>query len=390
MTDTPHNTHGYPILVHSHLRWDWVWQRPQQFLSRLSARHPVLFVEEPVPAARGAKPRPRLRNVRGLPNLAILQPELPTHLRKRASIDDALFNLVAEVLASPFGRGFRRPVQWFYNPMSVMPFAGRFDARAVVYDCMDQLSQFRGAPPELVQRERMLLTLADVVFAGGPKIHEAKSAMNSNCHCFGCGVDVAHFGKARLETTPILEEIAALPGPRVGYFGVIDERLDYDLLAGLADTHPEWSVVMIGPWTKIDPVLLPQRANLHWLGARDYDQLPSAVKGLDVCLMPFALNEATEFINPTKALEYMATGRPIVSTAVEDVARQFSNVVYVANSCESFVAACERVLLSRDVDRLHGGLDLARRNSWESIVAKLETHIGAVLERRANAEVCAA
>jgi hypothetical protein len=165
----------YPIIVHSHLRWDWVWQRPQQFLSRISKRHRVLFVEEPMAVDGLTKPRAELREVAGLPNLTVVQTEYPPELLKdRDAVDDAQYRLVQETLAGPLGRSFRRPVQWFYDPMAVVPFAGKMDERAIVYDCMDQLSQFRGAPPELVRRERELLTRAHVVFAGGPKIHKAK------------------------------------------------------------------------------------------------------------------------------------------------------------------------------------------------------------------------
>ena len=381
----------YPIIVHSHLRWDWVWQRPQQFLSRVSKRHPVLFVEEPLPVEGLSNPRAELREVPGLPNLTVVQPEFPPELlRDRDAVDDAQYRLVKQTLAGPLGHTFADPVQWFYDPMAVVPFAGRMDERAIVYDCMDQLSQFRGAPPELVRRERELLALADVVFAGGPKIHKAKRELNSNCHCYGCGVDVRHFGKARLRETAAPDDIATLPRPRLGYFGVVDERMDYELVAALADAHPEWSVVIIGPSTKVDATTFPRRPNLHWLGGRDYEQLPGYVKGLDVCLMPFAINAATEFINPTKALEYMACARPIVSTAIEDVVLQFSEVVSIADSHKAFIALCEKAVARRDAPRIRQGLELARRNSWEAIVSRLEGHIDDVLQSQRKLEICAA
>ena len=198
--------------------------------------------------------------------------------------------------------------------MAVTAFAGQMGEQAIVFDCMDQLSQFRGAPKELIRRERELLNMADVVFAGGPKIGRDKIKYNPNTHSYGCGVDVKHFGKARLASTEVPADVAGLTGPVFGFFGVVDERMDYALVAALADAHPQGHVVIVGPMTKVDPALIPQRPNLHWLGGRDYALLPAYVKKFDVCLMPFALNEATEYINPTKALEYMATGKPIVST----------------------------------------------------------------------------
>jgi glycosyltransferase involved in cell wall biosynthesis len=380
----------YPILVHSHLRWDWVWQRPQQFLSRLSVRHPVLFVEEPVPVEGLAAPRARLQAARNAADVTLLVPELPpVLLQDRAASEAARYTMVKSVIGQ-LDLMFQNPVQWFYDPMAVTAFAGRMNERAIVYDCMDQLSQFRGAPPELVRREAELLALADVVFAGGPKIHKAKRVLNPNCHCYGCGVDVSHFGSARSPETPVLADLRDLPHPRVGYFGVVDERLDYPLLAALADAHPEWSVVVVGPWTKVDPETFPRRANLHWLGGRDYAQLPSYVKGLDVCLMPFAINEATEFINPTKALEYMASGRPIVSTAIEDVVLQFSEVVSVARAHAEFIRRCEESVARPNRARISRGLELAGRNSWEAIVARLEGHIDEALEVRQQLESCAA
>jgi glycosyltransferase involved in cell wall biosynthesis len=381
---------NYPIIVHSHLHWDWVWQRPQQFLSRLSRKHPILFVEEPSYVDGITTPRAVLREVTEFPNLTVVRTEYPHGFTDRDLIDIEQKRLVDGILSGPLGRTFKRPVQWFYDPMAVKAFAGQMDERAIVYDCMDQLSQFRGAPAELVRRERELLALADVVFAGGPKIHKSKKTMNTNCHSYGCGVDIRHFGQARLAETQVPEDVAALEGPTLGFFGVVDERMDYDLVAAIADAHPEWNVVIIGPATKVDPANFPQRANLHWLGGRDYGQLPGYVKSFDVCLMPFAINEATEFINPTKALEYMATARPIVSTAIEDVILQFSDVVDVAHSHAEFIAACERAVANPNADGVQRGVELAAQNSWEAIVARLEGHIADVLTTVRRSEVCAA
>lgn len=338
-----------------------------------------------------ASARSRIREAENFPNVQILTPEFPAALMsRRDERDRAHYQLVRETLTGSLGRTFARPVQWFYDPMAVVPFAGRMNERAVVYDCMDQLSQFRGASPELVHRERKLLSLADVVFAGGPKIHKAKRRLNANCHCYGCGVDVKHFGRAAVASTKIPDDLAAIPGPRLGYFGVVDERMDYDLVAVLADAHPEWSVVIIGPWIKVDRATFPQRPNLHWLGGRDYQQLPNYVKGLDVCLMPFAINEATEYINPTKALEYMAAARPIVSTPIEDVVLQFSEIVSVARDHGGFIRACEEAVQRPDRARIERGRELAARNSWENIVARLESHIEDALDVRRVLENAAA
>jgi glycosyltransferase involved in cell wall biosynthesis len=370
-----HAVEDFPIIVHSHLGWDWVWQRPQQFLSRLSRRHRVLFIEGPVPCEKLSEARATLRDVHDYPNVVVLQMQMPaSRWANNAWVDKERRRLVQSVLAGPLGRSFDAPIQWFYDPMAVTSFAGHLHERAIVYDCMDELSLFRGAPLELVRRERELLAMADVVFAGGPKIWEAKRQLNPNCFCFGCGVDAKHFGRARANEISLPGDVADLPGPVLGYIGVVDERIDYDLLARLADAF-HGSIAIVGPSTKVDPEGFPRRKNLHWLGGRDYSDLPRYAKAFDVCLMPFALNEATRFINPTKALEYMATGRPIVSTRVDDVVRQFSDVVFVANDDTAFIKRCLRAASSPDHERIERGLRLARRSSWTSIVHALERHV---------------
>ncbi len=372
---------AYPIIVHSHLGWDWVWQRPQQFLSRFSKRHQILFVEGPLPSDEVTVPTPEMREVTEFPNITVLRMKMPAdRWNDGAWVDKQRRLLVQEVLAGPLGLRFRDPVQWFYDPMAVTAFAGHMGERAIVFDCMDQLSQFKGTPKELIRRERELLAMADVVFAGGPKIGRDKIKYNANTHSYGCGVDIKHFGKARSKTTKIPDDVANLPGPVFGFFGVVDERMDYELVAALADAHPEGSVVIIGPMTKIDPAAVPQRPNLHWLGGRDYQQLPAYVKKFDVCLMPFAINEATEYINPTKALEYMATERPIVSTPVEDVVLQFTGVVKISQTSEEFIRLCGEAATAPDQAAIKRGKMLSERNSWESIVEAMEKHIADVID----------
>ena len=371
---------AYPIIVHSHLGWDWVWQRPQQFLSRFSKHHQILFVEGPMPSDEVSAPTPEMREVTEFPNITVLRMKMPTsRWNDGAWVDKERRKLVQEVLAGPLGLRFRDPIQWFYDPMAVTAFAGHMDERAIVFDCMDQLSQFKGSPKELIRRERELLAIADVVFAGGPKIGRDKIKYNANTHSYGCGVDIKHFGKARLKSTKVPADVADLPGPVFGFFGVVDERMDYDLVAKLADANPQGSVVIIGPMTKIDPAAVPQRPNLHWLGGRDYQQLPSYVKKFDVCLMPFAINEATEYINPTKALEYMATERPIVSTPVEDVVLQFTGVVKISQTSEEFIRLCGEAASEPDQAAIKRGKMLSERNSWESIVEAMEGHIADAL-----------
>jgi len=304
-----------------------------------------------------------------------------------AFVDRERRRLVNDFLAGPGAGQFENPLQWFYDPMAVPSFLGQMDEIGVVYDCMDELSKFRGAPPQIKMRERKLLAGADVVFAGGRKLWESKKLLNENCHFYGCGVDVTHFGKAREAGTKIPEDIASLRKPILGYFGVIDERMDYELLVKMADANPDWSIAMVGPHVKVDK--LPQRPNLHWLGQKNYTELPAYCKAFDVCLMPFALNEATEFINPTKALEYMATGRPIVSSAVADVVTNFGSVVSIARTHEEFIALCQRVIEKQDSERIAAGLKQAAENSWDSIVAQLENHVANALAKKQTNEALA-
>jgi len=376
----------YPIIVHCHLCWDWVWQRPQQFLSRLSKRHPILFIETIGPDPNLVAPYVRImdRNA-DYPNITRLRLQFPAwRWSDEGYVDKTRREMVQEALRGPLAGQFRDAVQWFYDPMAVPAFAGQMGEIATVYDCMDELSKFRNAPPELTQREAKLLNLADVVFTGGRKMWESKKRHNSNCHFYGCGVDVEHFGRAREAKTVIPHDIKDLKKPVFGFFGVVDERMDYELIAKMADAHPEWSIVMIGPVLKVEQSVLPRRANVHWLGGRDYAQLPAYCKGFDVCLMPFAMNEATEYINPTKALEYMATGREIVSSAVPDVVSNFGTVVKIGFSHEHFISLCEEAVKKPDEKAIERGLKMAADNTWECIVEKLEQHVHDALAKKSS------
>ena len=374
-----------PIIVHSHLRWDFVWQRPQQLLSRFAQRSHVLFVEEPIYLDDIGEGEARLELSIPTERMHRAVPMLPAGLRGEYDASIAVTReLLRRQLAvdGALGGMFARPIQWFYTPMPAPAMIGAFDERAVVYDCMDELSKFRFAPAALVDRERYLMAQSDVVFAGGYKLSQSKAKYHQNVHFFGCGVDVAHFATARSADVQVPREIAALKRPVIGYYGVIDERIDYELLRTLAASLTDAELVMVGPVVKVDPAELPRAENIHWLGQRQYAELPAHVKGFDVCLMPFALNEATEYINPTKTLEYMAAGKPIVSTAVSDVVHNFTPVVAVAESAEEFVAAVRAAIEAPSAEMIARGLEQARANSWESIVARMERIIRDAIRTR--------
>ncbi len=322
------------IVVFCHLRWDFVFQRPQQLLSRLARHYRVLFIEEPV-YDDGAS---YLEQSTPMPNVTVCRPHTPVHA---VGFHDDQIRVLQPMLATLLAPG-ERPVVWFYTPMA-LPLLQALRPSRVVYDCMDELAAFKNSPKQLLQRETALLNLADLVFAGGPSLYEAKRERHANVHCFPSSVDVRHFERAlaRGDGDPLAHTIAH---PRLGFYGVIDERFDAALVAAVAEARPHWQIILVGPVLKIDAASLPRRANIHYLGQQPYAALPGLLAGWDVCLLPFALNEATRFISPTKVLEYMAAQLPIVSTAIADVERPYSHVVAIAHDAAQFVAACESAL----------------------------------------------
>ena len=366
-----------PIIVHSHLRWDFVWQRPQQVCSRLAQNHRILFVEDP---KHGSGP-PRLEVSEPIPNVVRVVPVMAPG----GTVDDdceRLVPLLEEALANHalIRDGFDSHVQWFYSPMTAPRLLHRFGAIGIVYDCMDELANFRFAPPDIVEREKRLLGATDVVFTGGLHLFESKSRLHCNVHFLGCGVDLDHFAKARDPATPASADITAMARPVLGYFGVIDERIDYVLLRQLAEHFPKASLAMVGPFAKIDPDRLPRLPTIHWLGQRPYDELPALTRGFDVCLMPFALNDATRYINPTKTLEYMAAGKPVVSTSIPDVISNFSSVVSVAHDRADFLRKVQRALRYRDPVRIQRGIESAAAAGWGVVVASMRARLFQALQ----------
>jgi len=332
-----------PIVCLSHLRWNFVFQRPQHLLSRFAATRTVLVFEEPLPVEPGAAMGVDVR-VCSESGVIVATPRLPDGL-DGPSRNAVLRQLLDEAIAA---QNIERPVLWYYTPMMV-PIARHIEAAAVVYDCMDELANFRFAPPELTTLERELFATADVVFTGGHSLYEAKKALHDNIHPFPSSVDTAHFAKARW-----LPADRTNDRPRLGFFGVIDERMDLDLISKVAQARPDWDFEMVGPVVKISVEDLPQHPNLTYPGQKSYDDLPTCLARWDVALMPFAINESTRFISPTKTPEYLAAGRPVVSTPVRDVIRHYGELdaVRIAATPDMFVAGCELALaLTRGEDR---------------------------------------
>lgn len=365
------------VLCLSHLRWNFVFQRPQHLLTRLSAAsRRVFFVEEPVPA--DGPPRLAVRTEPSGVRVAV--PHLPsTHIQDRLTSQALQRALLDELLRQ---EGIDDFLLWYYTPMA-LGFSEHLDARAIVYDCMDELSAFAGAPAELRDRELSLLARADLVFTGGRSLYEAKRDRHPRVHCFPSSVDVAHFQSARGISSEPADQ-ASLPRPRIGYAGVIDERMDLPLLAAVAAARPEWQLVMLGPVVKIDPASLPRLPNIHYLGMKSYDELPKYLAGWDVAMLPFARNESTRFISPTKTPEYLAAGRPVVSTSIRDVVRPYgiNRLVHIADTPDEFVEAIEAALAT-DVDHHCARADsFLATNSWDRTVAEMRALIQQAMASR--------
>ena len=344
------------LLCFSHLRWDFVFQRVQHLLSRAARSYRVIFWEEPVYTAEGG---PHLVSHLSAEGVLIVQPHVPWGSDEVAAQRGMLDELIRS-------KAVIDPVLWYYTPMA-LAFSDHLAGRSVVYDCMDELSAFAGADPSLPARERALVARADLVFTGGVSLYEAKRKQHPDVHAFPSGVDVDHFAPARHGLAEPADQADA-GYPRIGFFGVLDERLDRELLAQAAALRPDWHFIVIGPLAKLSFDELPQGPNLHYLGPKAYEELPAYIAHWDVAMMPFAMNAATRFISPTKTPEYLAAGRPVVSTPIADVARRWggTSFVRIAAQAAGFMAAADALLALPE-----GWLSAADREladmSWDRI-----------------------
>ena len=368
------------LICFSHLRWNFVFQRPQHLMCRFARKMSVIFWEEPVEIGPKETAYLQVREAENAANVRIIVPHVPQGMAEEAR-EAALRRLLQAHVASIRGT----LVAWYYTPM-MLPFSREVEADVTVYDAMDELSKFRFAPAHLVELERELLSRANIVFTGGSSLFEAKKDRHPNVHCFPSSVDRAHFAKARAQHFDPADQ-EDLQKPRLGFYGVIDERFDTELLAKAAEMRPNWSFVMVGPVVKIAPEDLPRRPNIHYLGSKSYGELPAYLSGWDVALMPFAMNESTQFISPTKTPEYLAGGKPVVSTPVRDVVRHYGNLegVRIAADPESFVAACDEALeLSRRPDRdwLAEADLMLSATSWDTTQARMAGLVDELLGTR--------
>ena len=369
---------AFDLICLSHLRWDFVYQRPQHLMERCARAHRVFFVEEPVvdrgPAFLDVQPRQG--------GVQLVVPHLPPGLDATAA--EQVQRHLLDLLLREYK--IQSYVLWYYTPMA-LGFTDHLAPLGVVYDCMDELALFAGAPSQLRQREGDLFARADLVFTGGQSLYEVKRRQHPRVWAFPSSVDVAHFRQARAWTSEPPDQ-AGIPHPRLGFYGVIDERLDLDLLVRVADARPDWHLVIVGPVVKINPAHLPQRPNIHFLGGKPYHDLPAYLAGWDVALLPFARNDATRFISPTKTPEYLAAGCPVVSTSIRDVVRPYGQLglAHIADTPCDFVTAVEAALREPRASRIERVDAFMAQMSWDQTWAQMHILIQSTCGARSVAE----
>lgn len=366
----------YDVLCFSHLRWDFVFQRPQHLITRFSQSHRVFYIEEPVIADVAIA---SLRIVRKHALLFVVTPVLPRILHGLQH-EHALRALLDQWLD---GDGIRNYGLFYYTPMA-LPFTRHLKPLFVAYDCMDELSSFKGAPTAMRANERALLDAADVVFTGGWSLFEAKRSQHANIHALPSSIDAAHFRRART----LVRQTRTCDAERLhlGFFGVIDERFDAPLVAGVASLRPNWEITIVGPVVKIDAASLPASDRIRYPGMATYEQLPQWLAQWDVAIMPFARNESTRFISPTKTPEYLAGGKPVVSTSIHDVVHPYAELglVQIGDTPEAFVAACERAATTADADWLERVDNFLVRSSWDETWQRMKSLIDQAARIRAR------
>jgi glycosyltransferase involved in cell wall biosynthesis len=372
------------LICFSHLRWNFVFQRPQHLMCRFAREMNVIYWEEPIEIGPRETAYLQVREAPDARNIRVVVPHVPQGMPEDAR--EAALQRLLEAHLAPV----RGPlIAWYYTPM-MQSFSRDLDPDVIVYDAMDELSKFKFAPTHLLDLEQELIDRADIVFTGGSSLYEAKKDRHDSVHCFPSSVDRAHFAKARArQFEPADQE--ELPKPRLGFYGVIDERFDTELLAKVAEMRPNWSFVMVGPVVKIAQEDLPKRHNIHYLGGKTYAELPAYLSGWDVALMPFAMNESTQFISPTKTPEYLAGGKPVVSTPIKDVVRHYGQLegVKIASTPQEFVAACEAALeLSRHPESgwLAEADLLLSAASWDTTQARMAGLVADLLGTRTGAD----
>ena len=371
------NNNQRDFLCLSHLRWGFVYQRPQHLMSRFAREYRVFYIEEPF---RSDEPTHYKEFIDADSGVHIIAPYIHNDVRAE-ELEREQRRLLDRVIRE---KEIGPEVLWYYTPMA-LGFSGHIKAPVVVYDCMDELSGFKDAPALLHDREKELFRRASLVFTGGQSLFEAKRGQHQHIHAFPSSIEFEHFAGAR-EPQGDPADQAGIAHPRIGYCGVIDERMDLALVDAVAEAHPEWQLIMLGPVVKIAPESLPSRANIHWLGGKKYKELPAYLAGWDAAMLPFAHNASTRFISPTKTPEYLAAGKPVVSTSIRDVVRPYGELalVHIADSAEEFSAAIDRALNTERGEWLPRVDAFLARSSWDLTWRRMAALIG---ERSATASI---
>src|SRR5215203_2258188 len=364
------------LVCFSHLRWDFVFQRPQHLLTRCAKTRRVFFIEEPV-FSNGSM---RLDVREAEAGVRVVVPTLPDGLRSEIAINAVMKEMTRQLFLD---HDINSYVFWYYTPMA-LKFTDHFNPVASVYDCMDELSAFKGAHSQLSTLEKQLFQNVDLVFTGGQSLYEAKRGQHKAVYAFPSSIDASHFGKARSNVVDP-EDQASIPHPRLGFFGVIDERFDTELLDQVAAKRPDWNFIMIGPIVKIHSATLPNRPNIYYLGPKKYDELPDYLAGWDVALLLFARNESTRFISPTKTPEYLAAGKPVISTSIRDVVRPYGELklVEITDTPDEFIQAAEKILANSKRTEWLTKVDAFLENiSWDKTWEQMSNLIDEVVERK--------
>jgi glycosyltransferase involved in cell wall biosynthesis len=375
-----HATEQPDLVCFSHLRWDFVFQRPQHLFTRFAKVFRTFFIEEP--KHEPSDSRVELNWVDD--NLCIIVPFLNLE-RREEEVEAHMRNLLSATFDQ---NGIQDYIFWYYTPMA-QAFTSHLQPQMTVYDCMDELSAFKFAPPRLKQLEQQLLQSADVVFTGGVSLYEAKKNQHTNIHPFPSSIDKDHFAQARnMEIEPADQQ--DIPHPRLGFYGVVDERFDLELIDKVADSRPDWHFIILGPVVKIDPASLPRRDNIHYLGSKSYRELPTYLAGWDIAIIPFARNESTRFISPTKTPEYLAAGKPVISTSIRDVVDPYGkrNLVKIADEPQDFIQAAESILSNNETGHWLQQVDeFLQDNSWDRTWMLMMQHLQEVATKKPNVNI---
>jgi glycosyltransferase involved in cell wall biosynthesis len=277
--------------------------------------------------------------------------------------------------------GLERPILWTFLPTTVT-LVGRLGESRVIYHCVDEYAAFAGVPREAFRRmEHDLVRRADLVITSADSLCQERRRLNPSTFFVSHGVDVAHFSRTLDPEMAPAPEVRGLPGPVVGFFGLLAEWVDLEMIREMARRRPDWSFVLVGKAT-VDTAALRAMPNVRLLGQKPYASLPAYCRAFDVGLIPFKRDELTEKANPLKLREYLAAGLPVVSSDLPEV-RKYKDLVHLANGADGFIAAVERALRERSETAARARVDAMKHESWEARVEEISELIEGAHGRKA-------